>query len=94
MDILNKATKIGIFSAVLCFSLFREGSPSTIINNSQQEVVSNDNEKYYDSNDTFFTTINSPQSIVQTIEKVTVTAYSSTPDQTDDSHYCFWRVGL
>ena len=94
MDILNKATKIGIFSAVLCFSLFSpwsdllvEGSPSTIINNSQQGTVSNDNEKYYNSNDTFFTTINSPQSIVQTIEKVTVTAYSSTPDQTDDSPF-------
>jgi len=92
MDILNKAAKTGLLTAVLCFSFFSpwsgllvEGSPSTIINNSQEEIA-NDNEGYYASNDTFFTAVNSLQPSIET-RKIIVTAYSSTPDQTDDSPF-------
>lgn len=93
MDILNKATKTGLLAVVLCFSflspwsgLLVEGSPSTIINDSEQEITSVSSENYYDSSDTFFSAINSPQTIVLT-RRITVTAYSSTPDQTDDSPF-------
>ena len=92
MDILNKAAKTGILAMVLSFSFFSpwsglmvEGSPSTIISNSQQEIANN-NKEYYDSNDTFFTAVNSLQPSIET-RKITVTAYSSTPDQTDDSPF-------
>lgn len=94
MDILNKAAKSGILVLVLSFSFFSpwsglivEGSPSTIINNSEQEILSADNEEfYYNSNDTFFTAVYSLQPSIET-RKITVTAYSSTPDQTDDSPF-------
>ena len=93
MNILSKTMKAGLLVAILCFSFFSpwsgllvEGSPSIIINNSQQEIVSNDNGEYYNSDDTFFSAINSIQTTVQT-KRITVTAYSSTPDQTDDSPF-------
>jgi len=94
MDILNKAAKAGILVMVLSFSFFSplsglivEGSPSTIINinSSEQEILGADEEFYHNSN-TFFTAVNSPQPSIET-RKITVTAYSSTPDQTDDSPF-------
>lgn len=95
MDIFNKAAKAGILAMVLSFSFFSpwsglivEGSPSTIINiNSfEQEILSTDEKSYHNSNDTFFTAVNSLQPSIET-RKITVTAYSSTPDQTDDSPF-------
>lgn len=94
MDILNKAAKSGILVMVLSFSFFSplsglivEGSPSTIINSSEQELLGADNEEFYhNSNDTFFTAVYSFQPLIET-RKITVTAYSSTPDQTDDSPF-------
>jgi len=94
MDILNKLAKSGIVVLVLCFSFFSpwsglivEGSPSTIINSSEQEILSADNEEFYhNSNDTFFTAVHSLQPSIET-RKITITAYSSTPDQTDDSPF-------
>jgi 3D (Asp-Asp-Asp) domain-containing protein len=94
MNILNKAAKSGILVLVLSFSFFSpwsglivEGSPSTIINSSEQEILSADNEEFYhNSNDTFFTAVYSLQPSIET-RKITVTAYSSTPDQTDDSPF-------
>ena len=93
MNILSKALKTGPLVAVLCFSFFSpwsgllvEGSPSIIINDSQQEIISNDNGEYCNSNDTFFSAINSIETAVRT-KRITVTAYSSTPDQTDDSPF-------
>ena len=91
MDILNKTSKIGVLTAVLSLCFFSplsgilvEGSPSVIINSSQQEVLNAD-ESFYTSNETFFTAVNVP-SPVQT-RKIIATAYSSTPDQTDDSPF-------
>jgi len=59
MDILNKAAKSGILVLVLSFSFFSpwsglivEGSPSTIINSSEQEILSADNEKFYHNSNT------------------------------------------
>jgi 3D (Asp-Asp-Asp) domain-containing protein len=93
MDILNKAAKTGILAMVLSFSFFSpwsglivEGSPSTIINNSEQEILSVDEEFYHNSNDTFFAAVNFLQPSIET-RRITVTAYSSTPDQTDDSPF-------
>ena len=94
MDILNKAAKSGILVLVLSFSFFSpwsglivEGSPSTIINSSEQKILSADNQEFYhNSNDTFFTAAYSLQPSIET-RKITVTAYSSTPDQTDDSPF-------
>lgn len=93
MDILNKATKSGILVIVLSISFFSplaelivEGSPSTIVDGSEQEILGADEEFYYNSNDTFFTVVNSLQPSIET-RKITVTAYSSTPDQTDDSPF-------
>ena len=93
MDILNKTSKIGVLTAVLSLCFFSpwsgilvEGSPSTIINSSEQEILSVDEEFYHNSNDTFFTAVNSLQPSIET-RKITVTAYSSTPDQTDDSPF-------
>jgi len=90
---LSKVLKTGLLATVLCFSFFSpwsgllvEGSPSIIINDSQQEIISNDNGEYYNSNDTFFSAINSIETAVRT-KRITVTAYSSTPDQTDDSPF-------
>lgn len=91
MNILNNASKIGLLAGILSFSFFSpgsgilvEGSPSTIINDSQQEDL-NTKELIYASGETFLTPVNAPSSI-QT-RKITVTAYSSTPDQTDDSPF-------
>jgi len=93
MDILNKATKSGILVTILSVSFFSplaglivEGSPSVIINESKQEIPNTNEEFYNNSNNTFFATANSPQASVRT-RKITVTAYSSTPDQTDDSPF-------
>ena len=93
MNALSKVLKTGLLATVLCFSFFSpwsgllvEGSPSIIINDSQQEIISNDNGEYYNSNDTFFSAINSIETAVRT-KRITVTAYSSTPDQTDDSPF-------
>ena len=93
MNALSKVLKTGLLVTVLCFSFFSpwsgllvEGSPSIIINDSQQEIISNDNGEYYNSNDTFFSAINSIETAVRT-KRITVTAYSSTPDQTDDSPF-------
>ena len=93
MDILNKAAKSGILVMVLSISFFSplaglivEGSPSTIINGSEQEILSADEEFYHNSSDTFFATVNSLQPSIET-RKITVTAYSSTPDQTDDTPF-------
>ena len=93
MNMLSKVLKTGLLATVLCFSFFSpwsgllvEGSPSIIINDSQQEIISNDNGEYYNSNDTFFSAINSIETAVRT-KRITVTAYSSTPDQTDDSPF-------
>ncbi len=93
MNILNRVTKAGILAMVLSFSFFSplsglivEGSPSTIINSSEQEILSTDEEFYHNSSDTFFTTANSLQPSIET-RKITVTAYSSTPDQTDDTPF-------
>ena len=90
---LSKVLTTGLLATVLCFSFFSpwsgllvEGSPSIIINDSQQEIISNDNGEYYNSNDTFFSAINSIETAVRT-KRITVTAYSSTPDQTDDSPF-------
>ncbi|HDP37002.1 MAG TPA: hypothetical protein ENN27_03965 [Candidatus Atribacteria bacterium] len=93
MDILNKATKSGILVMVLSISFFSpwsglivEGSPSTIINGSEQEILSANDDFYHNSSATFFATVNSLQPSIET-RKITVTAYSSTPDQTDDSPF-------
>ncbi len=95
MDILNKTSKIGVLTAVLSLCFFSplsgilvEGSPSTIINinSSEQEILNADEEFYHNSNDTFFTAVNSFLPSIET-RKITVTAYSSTPDQTDDSPF-------
>ena len=93
MDILNKAAKSGILVLVLSFGFFSpwsglivEGSPSTIISSSQQKIVSADEEFYHNSNNTFFSATNSLQATIQT-KRITATAYSSTPDQTDDSPF-------
>jgi len=93
MNIINKAAKSGILVMVLSVSFFSplaglivEGSPSTIINSSEQEILNTDENFYYDSNNTFFTSVNSLQLSIKTRE-VTITAYSSTPDQTDDTPF-------
>jgi len=93
MDILNKAAKSGILAMVLSVSFFSpwsglivEGSLSTIVNSSEQEIFSADEEFYNNLNNTFLTTVNSPQTSIKT-RTITVTAYSSTPDQTDDSPF-------
>lgn len=92
MDILNKSSKISILSAIICAGLFSpwskilvEGSPSVIINDYQQGIMLSD-EVPYDSNSTFLSGVNMPFTI-QEIRKITVTAYSSTPDQTDNSPF-------
>ena len=93
MDILNKATKSGILVMVLSVGFFSpfaglivEGSPSTLINASEQEILSINEEFYNNSGNTFFTAVNSPQPSIKT-KKITATAYSSTPDETDDSPF-------
>jgi len=93
MDILNKAAKSGILVIVLSVGflsplagLIVEGSPSTVVSSSEQEIFSTDQEFYNNSNNTFFTTVNSPQDSIKT-RTITATAYSSTPDQTDDSPF-------
>lgn len=93
MNIINRAAKSGILVMVLSVSFFSplaglivEGSPSTIINSSEQEILISDEDFYHDLNDTFFTAVNSLQPSIET-RQITVTAYSSTSDQTDDSPF-------
>jgi 3D (Asp-Asp-Asp) domain-containing protein len=94
MNIINKTNKIGLITVALSFAFFSftpgalvEGSPSVIINDSfndnlEQESSGQAKEPYYDaSNNTFLSPINRPF-LIQ-IRKIFVTAYSSTPDQTE-----------
>ena len=89
---LNRAFKTSFLSLVLIFVFFSrfsdtlvEGSLSTIISNSEVQS-SNDNNTPYLSSQTFLLGINSTFAPLAT-KKIVVTAYSSTPDQTDDTPF-------
>jgi len=93
MDIISKTNKIGLITIALFFAFFSftpgilvEGSPSVIINDSfndnlEQENLNQEKEPYYASNNTFLSPINRPF-LIQ-VREIFVTAYSSTPDQTE-----------
>ncbi|MDD3098617.1 MAG: hypothetical protein PHU82_02235 [Candidatus Pacebacteria bacterium] len=93
MNINSETHKIGFITIALFFAFFSflpgvlvEGSPSVIINDSfnddsEQESLNEEKESYYASNNTFLTPINRPF-LIQ-VRKISVTAYSSTPDQTE-----------
>lgn len=93
MNINSKTHKIGLITVALFFAFFSfspgilvEGSPSFTINDSfngnlDPESLNQEKEPYYTSNNTFLTPINRPF-LIQ-IRKIFVTAYSSTPDQTE-----------
>lgn len=89
---LNRAFKTSFLSLVLIFVFFSrfsgilvEGSLSTIISNSEVQA-SNDNNTPYLSSQTFLLGIN-PTFVPLAAKKIVVTAYSSTPDQTDDTPF-------
>jgi 3D (Asp-Asp-Asp) domain-containing protein len=93
MNIISKTNKIGLITIALFFAFFSftpgilvEGSPSVIINDSfndnlEQENLNQEKEPYYASNNTFLSPINRPF-LIQ-VREIFVTAYSSTPDQTE-----------
>jgi 3D (Asp-Asp-Asp) domain-containing protein len=93
MNIISKTNRIGLITIALFFAFFSfspgvlvEGSPSVIINDSfndniEQESLNQEKEPYYALNNTFLTPINRPF-LIQ-VRKIFVTAYSSTPDQTE-----------
>ena len=95
MNILHKTHKIGLFAIILFLtfssfwpSLLVEGSPSVTINESPQNYINQDQEglnkeekDYYTSNNTFLASVNTPF-LIQ-VRTIMVTAYSSTPDQTE-----------
>jgi len=89
---LNRAFKASFLSLVLIFVFFSrfsgilvEGSLSTVISNSEIQA-SNDNNAPYLSNQTFLLGIN-PTFAPLATKKIVATAYSSTPDQTDDTPF-------
>jgi len=84
----NKTIKAGAIAIIISFGflspwpgLLVEGSPSTIINTSNQETPNIEEQLPSDSSETFLAAINAPSSVQ--MKKIIVTAYSSTPDQTD-----------
>jgi 3D (Asp-Asp-Asp) domain-containing protein len=89
---LNRAFKTSFLSLIFIFVFFSrfsgilvEGSLSTVISNSEVQT-SNDNDPPFLSSQTFLLGIN-PTSAPLTAKKIVVTAYSSTPDQTDDTPF-------
>jgi len=89
----RKGIKIILAMAIVTFSFFSpragilvEGSLSTIIDNSEVGGNPSSNQSFYSSEQTFLQNINSPQERIITRE-VIVTAYSSTPDQTDSTPF-------
>jgi len=90
---LNRTFKTSFLSLVLIFVFFSrfcgilvEGSLSTIIISNSEVQSSNDNNTPYLSSQTFLLGIN-PTFAPLTTKKIIVTAYSSTPDQTDDTPF-------
>jgi len=88
---LDRAFKTSFLSLVLIFAFFSrfsgilvEGSLSTVISNS--EIPASDANTPYLSSQTFLLGINSTFAPLAT-KKIVVTAYSSTPDQTDDTPF-------
>jgi len=88
---LDRAFKTSFLSLVLIFVFFSrfsgilvEGSLSTVISNSEIPT-SNDNNPYL-SSQTFLLGIN-PTFAPLSTKRMVVTAYSSTPDQTDDTPF-------
>jgi len=89
---IGRAFKTSFFSLILVFIFFSrfsgilvEGSLSTIVSNPEVQA-SNDNDTPYLSSQTFLLGIN-PTFAPLTTKKIVVTAYSSTPDQTDDTPF-------
>jgi len=89
---LNRVFKTSFLSLVLIFVFFSrfsgilvEGSLATVINNSEVPSSNDDNTPYL-SSQTFLLGINSAFAPLTT-KKIIVTAYSSTPDQTDDTPF-------
>lgn len=92
MDIINKSAKASIWGIVMGFVFFSsysglivEGSPSTIVNNSDQDSLSAN--EINNSSNTFLAAVNSPQISVTSKRRIIVTAYSSTSDQTDETPF-------
>ncbi len=88
---LNRALKTILLSFILIFVFFSrfsgilvEGSFSTIITNA--DLPSALDSAPYSSSQSFLLGVHSPHSIVAT-KKIIATAYSSTPDQTDDTPF-------
>jgi 3D (Asp-Asp-Asp) domain-containing protein len=84
----NKTIKAGVIAIIISFGflspwlgLLVEGSPSIIINTSNQETPNIEEQLPSDSSETFLAAINAPSSVQ--MKKIIVTAYSSTLDQTD-----------
>ena len=89
---VNRAIKIGLLAAIPLIAFFSpssgilvEGSLSTI-NGGNAIDLNQDNNIIYSSSQAFLLGTN-PTSVPIISQKVTVTAYSSTPDQTDDTPF-------
>ena len=89
---VNRAIKIGLLAAIPLIAFFSpssgilvEGSLSTI-NGGNTLNLNQDNNIIYSSSQAFLLGTN-PTSVPIISQKVTVTAYSSTPDQTDDTPF-------
>jgi len=89
---IGRAFKMSVLSLILIcvfFSRFSgilvEGSLATVISNSEIQSLNNDNTPYL-SSQTFLLGIN-PTFAPLATKKIVVTAYSSTPDQTDDTPF-------
>ncbi|MFA5392559.1 MAG: 3D domain-containing protein [Candidatus Paceibacterota bacterium] len=98
---LNRAFKTSSLSLILIFVFFSrfsnilvEGSLSTIISDSEVQSSNDTNAPYFEQNETgsylstqtFLLEVN-PTFTSLTTKRIVATAYSSTPDQTDDTPF-------